>query len=74
MLTGTVVVRFIFINIVLVFITLFFGGVTGAIIRFFDEDITRWESLVYGVLSLVIIDWLYTSQKQVIKWSFGDWG
>ncbi len=51
-----------------------FGALAGAVLRFFYDDMTRWESFGYGVVSLIMIDWLYTAQKQVIKWSFGDWG
>jgi len=64
--------RFIFLNIVLVVLTVVFGTVIGAIFRFFNEDMTRWQSFGYGVVTIIMIDWFYTAQKQVIKWSFGD--
>lgn len=68
------VARFILLNIVLVIITVILGALAGAVLRFFYEDMTRWESFGYGVLSLIMLDWLFTTQKSVIKWSIGDWG
>lgn len=65
--------RFILLNLVLVVLLVFFGALAGAVLRFFYEDMTRWESFGYGVVSLIMLDWLYTAQKSVIKWSFGDW-
>lgn len=66
------IVRFVFINILLVLFLAFFGGVIGAVLRFFYDDMTRWSSFGYGVLSLILLDYLYHIQKQIIKWSLND--
>jgi hypothetical protein len=68
------IVLFILVNIALVVLIVCLGALSGAVLRFFYDDLTRWESFGYGVVSLIMVDWLYTAQKQVIKWSFGDRG